>query len=160
MKFIHSPQCQPARSCHCVHSHGYRVQQELKPGDLVTIFDDFKITNYGETVMLPGMVGKLESFSNDGFNGISATITVNGERVHHVSAGKLLKSDQGESQRKAVREELDRRIAVARKALTDALEWAAEHDVPEDEVVERAGHRVAEGRFKGTVRLTRGGRRA
>lgn len=142
MKFVHSPHC-PARagrpSCYCLKDQGYKVQRELKPGDLVTIWDDFEVRAYGETKMLPGMVGKLESFSNDGFNGISATITINGERVHGVQAGKLVKSDEGESQRKAVREELDRRIAVARKALIDALEWAAEHDVPEDEVVERCG---------------------
>lgn len=141
MKFIHYAGCNAGsgRGCYCVHQHGYRVQQELKPGDLVTIFDDMEVKQYGETVMLPGMVGKLNDFTNAGFNGITASITVNGNRISNISAGRLRKADDGESARKAIREELDRRMATARQALTDALEWAAEHGIPEDEVVERVG---------------------
>lgn len=141
MRFIHTQQCRAGKGqfCNCVHSHGYRVQQELKPGDLVTIFDDMEIKMYGKTVMLPGMVAKLEGFSNAGFNGIYAHLRVNGTYLPNVSAGRIRKADDGESARKAIREELDRRMAVARQALTDALEWAAEHGVPEDEVVERVG---------------------
>ena len=142
MRYIHSLHCHKGFACYCVKDRGYRTQQELKVGDLVTIYDDFKVQRSGEVVMLPGMVAKLEGFSNAGFQGIYAHLRVNGEYVPNVPAGWLLKADDGASARKAVREELDRRIAVARKALTDALEWAAEHNVPEDEVVEMVATRA------------------
>ena len=145
MKFIHDQYCgkKYGGTCRCVSSHGYTVQRELRQGDLVTFFDDFELMRMGEVLMKPRQVAKLEGFSNDGFNGISCTLTLEGgHRVSGVQAGWLLKSDEGRSRERLIQQELDRRIGAAAAALSHALDWAREHKVADATVIGRVEART------------------
>jgi hypothetical protein len=129
MKFIHMHGCREDERCRCVYAFGYRVKEVLKPGDLVALYDDFKVKRAGEVVMLPGMVAKLESFSNDGFNGISAAITINGQRVAGVAAGQLRKADDGTAARTAIQAEYARRLKAVEAAARHLQDWADAHNL-------------------------------
>lgn len=142
MKYIHTANCpgKAGGNCYCRKDRGYMVQRELKPGDLVTLFDEFTASYYDHELekhtltMRGGDVAKLESFDNMGFNGIVATLTFKGKRLYHVDAGKIIKADNGESYRRAVMEEYDRRIAAAQAAIRHAQSWANEHGLPEEAI--------------------------
>lgn len=144
MKYIHTANCRGGQGgiCHCRKDRGYTVQRELKPGDLVTLFDDFTASYYDAELkrhtltMRGGDVAKIESFSNMGFNGIVVTLTFQGKRLYHIEAGKIIKADNGESYRRAVMEEYDRRIRAAQAAIRHAQEWANEYGLPEEAIAD------------------------
>lgn len=128
MKYIHSNLCSFPRNahCYCVKDRGYQTQSAIPRGTMVEQYDDFSSERWPA-----GVVGKVEDYTNMGFNGIYAYVIVNGQRIT-VQAGQLVKADGGASYRDAVRAEHRRLQAAADAAQAKADAWAREHGLLED----------------------------